>query len=186
MLYEKVFVRLVPGLSKEAREDVVIRLNVHLDREVHYISDLMGIIEGTAAASRYVIVAFFVQAVLFLSMSMAMLWMTFRANLATSAWEFGVLRALGLNEAAAVRLYVYEAVCLVLSAFIVGTCIGTITSVMMALQTNALLDMPMTFGFPMELVAFTLVLALGAAVGGCYHAAAVLRNKTVSYILQAG
>ncbi len=52
------------------------------------------------------------------------LWLSFTANVNENAWEFGVLRALGLNSFQVVMLYVYESVSLVLSSVVLGTIIG--------------------------------------------------------------
>ena len=146
-------------------------------------SPLCGFASGPPAARATPPV---LQTVIVLFMSACMLMMNFKANLLHSAWEVGVLRALGMREAAVLRLYVYEALCLVLSAFTLGTGVGIIVATVMTLQANGLLDMPLHFGFPYGLVAFTLVMALTAAVVGCRRAAVVIEGRPIVAILRTG
>jgi len=54
-------------------------------------------------------------------------WMSFSANIAENSREFGVLRALGLNYWQVVRVYIYEALAVVISSFVLGTGVGTYT-----------------------------------------------------------
>ena len=51
-------------------------------------------------------------------------WMSFSANVSENSREFGVLRALGLNYWQVVRVYIYEAMAVVLSSFFLGTIVG--------------------------------------------------------------
>lgn len=51
-------------------------------------------------------------------------WMSFNANVRENSREFGVLRALGLNVGQVLRVYVYEALMVVMASFILGTTIG--------------------------------------------------------------
>ena len=41
------------------------------------------------------------------------LWMSFHANVTENAWEFGVLRSLGLHKGHITMVYVYESLALV-------------------------------------------------------------------------
>jgi ABC-type lipoprotein release transport system permease subunit len=52
------------------------------------------------------------------------LWLSFIANVKENSWEFGVLRAVGLNVSKVIRMYIYEAICIILSAVVIGTTIG--------------------------------------------------------------
>ena len=49
-----------------------------------------------------------------------MLWLSFTANIRENSWEYGVLRALGLTASTVLRLYIYEAIVIVLSCLILG------------------------------------------------------------------
>ena len=49
-----------------------------------------------------------------------MLWLSFTANIRENAWEYGVLRALGLTASTVLRLYIYEALVIVLACLILG------------------------------------------------------------------
>ena len=53
-------------------------------------------------------------------------WMSFSANIKENSREFGVLRALGLNYWQVVRVYIYEALSVVMSSFALGTVVGAL------------------------------------------------------------
>jgi len=88
---------------------------------------------------------FTVVGVLAMVLCFFILWLSFTANIHENAWEFGVLRAVGLNvsncfgtdfarvtcsccvlqSVQVVMVYVYEALALVLVGVILGTIVGT-------------------------------------------------------------
>lgn len=64
-------------------------------------------------------------AVIAVVLSFFILWLSFTANIRENAWELGVLRSLGLTSAQVIRVYVHEALSLVLSSVFMGSVIGT-------------------------------------------------------------
>lgn len=48
------------------------------------------------------------------------LWLSFTANVRENAWEYGVLRAIGLDAFTVLRLYIYEALSIVLACIVLG------------------------------------------------------------------
>ena len=63
------------------------------------------------------------------------LWLSFTANVNENSWEFGVLRAVGLDvnrfhlfvillSIRVIRMYIYEALCLIISSVLIGAIIG--------------------------------------------------------------
>ena len=62
-------------------------------------------------------------AVVGLIFSFFVLWLSFSVQ--DNAWEFGVLRAMGIRIDQVIRLYIYEALVIVLSCIIIGTFVGT-------------------------------------------------------------
>eukprot|EP00834_Sanchytrium_tribonematis_P003723 NODE_154_length_15322_cov_0.584510.p3 type:complete len:472 gc:universal NODE_154_length_15322_cov_0.584510:9946-8531(-) len=58
---------------------------------------------------------------------------SFESNVKDNSWEYGVLRSLGFTKATLLRLYIYEALCIVLSSAALGTTIGCLTGVFFCL-----------------------------------------------------
>ena len=65
-------------------------------------------------------------------------------NVTDAIWEFGVLRSMGLTKGEGLRIYIYEAYIVVISAAILGTIVGFITAAAVAVQFYSLIEMPIT------------------------------------------
>ena len=56
------------------------------------------------------------------------------ANMRENAREFGILRALGLDAREVLAVYVYEALAVVLSAFLLGLIVGLLIAISLTAQ----------------------------------------------------
>ena len=55
-------------------------------------------------------------------------------NVEDAIWEYGVLRSMGLTRNEGMRIYIYEAYIVVISAAILGTVVGFVTATAVAIQ----------------------------------------------------
>lgn len=53
-------------------------------------------------------------------------------NVNDASWEFGVLRSMGLTKAEGMRIYLYEAYIVVISAAFLGVTVGFVTAAAVA------------------------------------------------------
>ena len=67
-----------------------------------------------------------------LCLTFFLLLVSFVNNIMENAWEFGVLRAVGLTNANMFKLYIYEAFSITLTAGILGCCVGMGLAVLIA------------------------------------------------------
>ena len=77
-----------------------------------------------------------------------MLHINFEANVRDNLWEFGVLRALGVQSIQLVRIFIYESLSVILGAIMIGTSIGLAVASMLTLQQNIFTEMPFRLVFP--------------------------------------
>jgi ABC-type antimicrobial peptide transport system permease subunit len=77
-----------------------------------------------------------------------LLWTSFSSNVRENSWEYGVLRAIGLTDYQCMRIYIYEAVALILAATILGSIVGILVAVTVTLQFNLFTELP----FSMEVI----------------------------------
>lgn len=123
---------------------------------------------------------FYVTAVVCIILCAFMLWVTFIANVQLHAWTFGVLRSLGFNLPQLVRGAIYEALTIVLSAFIIGIVIGVCVGLTLSAQLATYLMLPFGFPFPYILVIVMFAMALVAAVAGSAAPFLSLRSRSIS------
>lgn len=136
-------------------------------------------------------------------------YLSFMANVAENSVEFGVLRSLGLSTRQVQRVYVYEALAVVLTAFLLGTAIGVALATALTVQQNlftenvrrgwrlalgrhpsfpAAIGTPalqaFVFVFPAPLFGFTLGACVVMAVVASYYPTRALARLPISGVLK--
>ena len=88
------------------------------------VTDTQRIIDTTMVAVDMMNLFFTSIGIVTMVMCFFILWLSFTANVHENSWEFGVLRALGVNQFQVVMVYVYEAMTVVVTSLVLGTTIG--------------------------------------------------------------
>lgn len=104
--------RVIAGLRSVISDDLI-----QVQDTIEFLSSTDTAVEGLNAFFTFVAV---LCAVLIFFAS----WLSFDANVRENSREFGVLRALGLSVSQVSRVFLYEAVSVVVAAFLLGTIIG--------------------------------------------------------------
>ena len=81
-------------------------------------------------------------------------------------------------------IYVYEALCVVISSAILGTSIGLIISVSLTLQFSLFTEMPFEMSLPLELFSSCMVMSVVVTVAGSAHPAREFVKKSVTEVLR--
>lgn len=127
---------------------------------------------------------FILVAAISLILSFFLILVSFVSNIKENAWEFGVLRAIGLNKNQMSRIYIYEAFCLTTAASFLGSIVGITTAISIISQFNLYTEMPFEFSFPTEVFVFSVLLALSTSVLGSLYALNTMRSRQISYIIK--
>lgn len=181
---QKVLVNLKSGLSRDQREQVINGLRNYLPNDSFLVFDTTDLLKSTSVAINMLIVFFNVVSVIAVILCFFLLWLSFDANVRENSWEFGVLRAIGLSYAQVIRVYVYEALSLILTASLLGSSIGMLVAITLQLQFNLFTEMPFQFTFPYTLFFSVFFLSIGVSVGGAYLPAKALSKKTIAESLK--
>ena len=81
-------------------------------------------------------------------------------NVMDASWEFGVLRSMGLTKSEGLRIYMYEAYVVVVSAAILGVTVGFVTASAVAVQFYSFIELPVVLTFPWLLFGIMIGLSL--------------------------
>ena len=81
-------------------------------------------------------------------------------NVNDAIWEYGVLRSMGMTKAEGLRIYIYEAYIVVISAAILGTTEGFVTATAVAVQFYSFIELPIAVEFPWVLFGCMMVLSI--------------------------
>ncbi|KNE73088.1 hypothetical protein AMAG_17243 [Allomyces macrogynus ATCC 38327] len=179
-----LLVRLRPGMSDLQVEAVINGLNTVLGDHDLQVQNLRYQLKATDSAAFFINLLFNIVALVGILLSFFVLWLSFTANLRENAWEFGVLRAIGLDGSTVLRVYVYEALAIVIATILLGTLVGGITAVTVTLQFNLFTEMPMTLAFPSGLYTFVVVFSIVVAVAGSWYPASQYRQKKIAMALK--
>lgn len=128
------------------------------------VQDTLALLSSTESAVQGLEAFFTFVSVLCAALIFFAAWLSFDANVRENSRELGILRSLGLSVAQVVRVFLYEAVSVVLAAFALGTLIGIVIAVTLALQFNLFLEMPFFFDFPTLIFCVVLFAMLLVAV----------------------
>lgn len=125
----KLYVRMADGVSREARNIFKNDLLNHINDEQIFIFDSFSFSSDIQA--RMIILHILNSIISFICyiMGLFQLILTIQANIRDSQWELGVLRSMGMNKGAVMRLTVYETLANNLASIVCGFAIGLMVAV---------------------------------------------------------
>jgi len=180
----KLQVRLKSNPSFEEREKIINGLRNFINDDLIQVLDTNDVIGSTQVALDILTLFFNLVSVIAVILCFFVLWLSFTANVNENAWEFGVLRALGLNASRVVRMYIYEAMCIILSSVILGGSIGLLISVTLTLQFLLFTELEFVFNFPYTLFFSVLGMSLLVSILGSYLPSRIVMKKPIAIALK--
>eukprot|EP00760_Papus_ankaliazontas_P012547 PhM_4_TR15359/c0_g1_i1/m.42023 len=184
--YTKLLIRVKDNDDTKLKNDVRNRVSVFLDSNRHTIEDLADIVESTSIATKLLNIFLYMLSGVAMLLDTIMLWLSFITNVKMNSWSLAVLRSLGLKANQMYRLFIYEALCLVLASFIVGLVIGTLVAVTLTLQFLMFTELPFVMVFPTGLVMSMFGLCIVSAVVGSAIPTRQLLKRQVAQVLKSG
>eukprot|EP01006_Ploeotia_vitrea_P062852 TRINITY_DN84526_c0_g1_i1.p1 TRINITY_DN84526_c0_g1~~TRINITY_DN84526_c0_g1_i1.p1 ORF type:complete len:1091 (+),score=42.23 TRINITY_DN84526_c0_g1_i1:9-3281(+) len=148
------------------------------------LEDLEQTLEPVETASRIINLFFLGTTAIAMLICFFSLTSSMFTNIHEQTKEIGILRALGMKRFPIVRLYIEEALILVLSAALMGCAIGSAVSWTMALQRTLFTQLPLPFQFPTMLFLFVLGLGVLCAFFAPLVPTIMLLGEPIVYILR--
>jgi hypothetical protein len=105
-------------------------------------------------------------------------------NIFEQTKEIGVLRAIGLTKLALYRIYIYEAICLILASSIAGVAIGSFVSYTMTMQRILFTQLPIPFVMPYDILLVVGVCSIVFALAGSWGPISFLLRQRIVTILR--
>jgi ABC-type antimicrobial peptide transport system permease subunit len=182
---QRLLIRVADDATPDDIADVVNNLRAFFRSDDVLVVDTRAMVESARAAVSLLNIFFLLIGSIAMIMCFFIVWMSFSANVTENAWEFGVLRAVGINASQVVYVYVYEALTIVLSSCILGSLIGITVAATLTLQLNLFTEMPFTLELPTTLISTMLSLALVGAVFGSALPARAFVKASISEVLRS-
>ncbi len=181
---ERLLLNFYKGVSSARRRDVVNGLRVFFTTDKTMVLDTENTIDSAKFAIDMLNLFFSIVGALAMVLCFVILWLSFTANVQENAWEFGVLRAVGLNSKQVVMIYVYEALSLVFACLVLGTSIGILVAITLTLQFNLFTEVPFTMEFPSMLFSIQVSMAFVVAILASALPAHSFIKRTIAEILR--
>lgn len=184
--FQKLLVRFVDDVTQKEREELVNGLRTFILNSRTGLTDLSSLLQTVAVV--YDMIILYMNVISFVAMTLCffILWVSFKANIRENAWEFGVLRSVGVDEVSMWHIYVLEAMALTCAALFVGILIGCGLAITLTLQLNMFVEMPFQFMFPTSIVVTVIVCCLGLAYYGSKWPALALCQAKIATVLRNG
>eukprot|EP01107_Rhizomastix_libera_P010431 TRINITY_DN26_c0_g1_i5.p1 TRINITY_DN26_c0_g1~~TRINITY_DN26_c0_g1_i5.p1 ORF type:complete len:1436 (-),score=485.84 TRINITY_DN26_c0_g1_i5:6-3914(-) len=181
---EKLLVKMKEGSTRSDRELVLNSLKNFVNDDITQVLDVPTLIETASSSLSMLNLFFIVVAVIAIVLCFFVLWLSFTANVKENSWEFAVLRSIGLKARNAALVFVYEALCLVLSCIILGTLSGICVALLFVSQMLMFTGLPFSFNFPSLLFAITVSMSVVVAIIGSVIPARFISNKPIGIVLK--
>ncbi|EPZ33956.1 hypothetical protein O9G_003476 [Rozella allomycis CSF55] len=179
--YSRLFIKVKQSVSDFQIEGLVNDINGIVNSDAFNVVNLKADIAATKTASDLIMMFFYVVSFIGMIFCFFVLWLSFTANIRENVWEFGVLRAIGLQV---MKLYIYEAVTIVISCIIQGFVIGCVTAIALTLQFNLFTEMPFAFYMNVPLFVVLILFSLVVSCLGAYLPAAEIKDKPVAFVIK--
>lgn len=179
-----LFVRLRDSADSSTRELIGNGLRNYVTNDLVQVLDSQQLVVaiGSAVWVLYIfsnIVAFLVQLLCFFT-----LLVSFTSNINENSWEFGVLRSMGLTSFQVIRLYIYEASCIIIASLVLGVFVGLVVAVTLTLQANLFSELPFRMEFPTFLFCSIVTMSIVTAFLSSYIPAKALGAKRIASVLK--
>mmetsp|Transcript_10929 Transcript_10929/g.40739 ORF Transcript_10929/g.40739 Transcript_10929/m.40739 type:complete len:1124 (-) Transcript_10929:289-3660(-) len=181
---QRMMIRLVEGSGRAEREEMINMLTGIVNTDFASITDTVEMMQSTNNTTGALNYVFITVSVIASLLCFFHLMVSFTSNVTDNAWEYGVLRSIGLSANKLIRAYIYEALALVVAAFLCGTVIGVVIACTLSAQYNLFVEMPFRFDFPWLIFFVLFFLAILVAIVGSYIPAHKLRKREIAFVLR--
>jgi ABC-type antimicrobial peptide transport system permease subunit len=136
-----LLIRFARALSTPEKDVLLNGLRSYLTSDETSVMDVPALIQTTNQTIGYITLFSIAVGAVAISLSFFLIIVSFTANVRENSWEFGILRALGLNKKQIMRCYLYEAFILIISSGLLGSIVGILVAVTLTLQFIMILEL---------------------------------------------
>eukprot|EP00357_Protocruzia_adherens_P031584 CAMPEP_0114984976 /NCGR_PEP_ID=MMETSP0216-20121206/7590_1 /TAXON_ID=223996 /ORGANISM="Protocruzia adherens, Strain Boccale" /LENGTH=1353 /DNA_ID=CAMNT_0002347201 /DNA_START=273 /DNA_END=4334 /DNA_ORIENTATION=+ len=180
----RLFVKTVGGIDVEDKENLINGLRTYFRDDQTQLLNTSNFRESIQLATDLMEIFFTLVGSVALILAFFLLWVSFIGNVRENAWEYGILRSVGLTGLQVSRLYIYEALAITITATISGTIIGLTIGSTMILQFNVFLELPFKMQFPVTLFSVMVVSAIAIAILGSWIPTEEIRKRKIAHVLK--
>jgi len=179
-----LFVRLKDSTNEQTRELIGNGLRNYVTNDLVQVLDSQKLVVAISSAIWVLYIFSNIVAVLVQILCFFTLLVSFTSNINENSWEFGVLRAIGLSSFQVIRLYIYEAACIIISSVILGCAVGLLVAITLTLQADLFSELPFRMEFPAFLFSSLVIMSVVTAFLSSFIPARSLSSKKIASVLK--
>ncbi|CAD8045647.1 unnamed protein product [Paramecium sonneborni] len=177
-------IRFARQTTEQERVDFCNALRNYFLNEQTLLFDVITLKKEAEDTFYFITIFYVLVAIVAMTLSFFLILVSFVSNVKDNSWEFGVLRAVGLNKQQITRVYIYEAISLITASGLIGTIVGLVVAITLTLQILMFTEFSFKFIFPTEIFLITFLGGFITATGASYLAVLEIRDKSISTILK--
>lgn len=168
---QHLLIKFYDDAPRDLRESVFFGLknfiNVEKDNTRSVFVD--ELIDSAKTAADILEYFFIVVGLIALILAFFLVWTSFYCNIKDNLSEYGIMRAIGVNQSQSTRVYLYEASSLILASIIIGTLVGVVIATTLVLQFNLFSELPFQSNFPVKLYLIMCITGFILGLLGSYY-----------------
>jgi ABC-type antimicrobial peptide transport system permease subunit len=181
---QRMLITFAREVSLQEKDLFLNGLRTYFTTDQTQLTDVLSLVKTTNDAIGYLVLFSIAVGTVAIALSFFLIIVSFTANVRENSWEFGVLRAIGLNKKQIVRCYMYEALALIVSSGLLGSIVGIAVAVTLTMQFVMFLELQFIFFFPYAMFFFCFFMGLIVSLGGAYLAVTGFKDKSIAQIVK--
>eukprot|EP00828_Plagiopyla_frontata_P002390 TRINITY_DN10342_c0_g1_i2.p1 TRINITY_DN10342_c0_g1~~TRINITY_DN10342_c0_g1_i2.p1 ORF type:complete len:276 (-),score=35.40 TRINITY_DN10342_c0_g1_i2:171-998(-) len=181
---EQLYIKFDKEMNKEQRTFLANGIKQFLLNSTSYVWQTADFIETTSQIQFYLEIFFLFVGGIAIFLSIFLLYLSFNQNINEQYNEIGVLRAIGFTKTMIRKLFVFEALSLVLSSAILGSLVGITLAMLIVIQTSLFTELAPKFQFPLSFLIIILVGGILNAIVSPLKALKSILRTQISDILR--
>lgn len=180
-----LLIRYQGDIDKEMRKQLVNTIETRINGDEVLVVNVYNTVESLKSTLVFIDIFFILVAVIAISLSFFFTIISFTSNITENGWEFGVLRAIGLSKKQMTKVYVLEALSLILAATVLGTAVGISVACVSSSLFFLFTELPFTLEFPTSVF----LVAIGTSILTAFFASKIavddIKNKQIASIIKS-
>lgn len=156
----KIFVKLNNTISEARRDFIANGIRSFFKDDQTVLLDLQFAMKSVTSSLQLFQIFVGVVGAIALCLAFFLLMVSTTQNIKENVWEYGCLRAIGLNSRQGLRVFMYEQYIVIICSLILGTLVGLVLAAICTAQFFLFLEFPFRLEFPAELLYAMFALAL--------------------------
>ncbi|KAJ3449553.1 abc transporter permease protein yxdm [Anaeramoeba flamelloides] len=180
----RLLIKKSSKLNSTQAEDLLNRIKAVGNRDDLIFTNTVQTVESAEVAVEGLLIFFNLVSSIASVICFFILWLSFAANIRENSWEFGILRAIGITDKQTMRLYIFEALSLVMASLFLGSLIGIIIATTLNFQFLLFIELPFKFIFPHQVFWPIVAMSFLIAIFGSLLSARDFRKKEIASVLK--